>query len=174
MSNIDKKGNFSSKKANIDLEYDSDIHFTITFKGLFKIFFFSGIVNSKNYSITFFSPEISIQKFEFGFIQFKKTFLQLENQGIQHRCASSKNMDSTGRLELQITVNKFHQCNHTSCGESFKSSEYASLGGKNTQSCEQTNAQLRQIATSCIFMNPDMFMTAVTMHLGYQNLAKKI
>ena len=77
-------------------------------------------------------------------------------------------------MELQITVDKFHQCNHTSCGESFKSSEYASLGGKNTQSCEQTNAKLRQIATSGTFMNPDMFMTTVTMYSGYQNLAKKV
>ena len=84
------------------------------------------------------------------------------------------NRETQRFMELQITVDKFHQCNHTSCGESFKSSEYASLSGKNTQSCEQTNAKLRQIATSCTFMNPDMFMTAVTMYLGYQNLAKKM
>ena len=57
---------------------------------------------------------------------------------------------------------------------SFKSSEYAPLDGKNTQSCKQTNAKPRQIATSCTFMNPDMFLTAVTMYLGYQNLAKKM
>ena len=44
--------------------------------------------------------------------------------------------------------------------------------GKNTEACEQTNAKLRQIATSCTFMNPDMFMTALTLYLGYQNLAK--
>ena len=84
------------------------------------------------------------------------------------------NRETQRFMELQITVDKFYQCNHTSCGESFKSSEYASLSGKNTQSCEQTNAKLRQIATSCTFMNPDMFMTAVTMYLGYQNLAKKM
>ena len=56
------------------------------------------------------------------------------------------NRETQRFMELQITVDKFHQCNHTSCGESFKSSVYASLGGKNTQSCEQTNAKLRQIA----------------------------
>ena len=33
--------------------------------------------------------------------------------------------------------------------------------GKNTEACEQTNAKLRQIATSCTFMNSDMFMTAL-------------
>ena len=59
------------------------------------------------------------------------------------------NRETQPFMELQITVEKFHQCNHTSCGESFESSEYASLDGKNTQSCEQTNAKLRQIATSC-------------------------
>ena len=41
--------------------------------------------NSKNYSIIFF-PENSIQKFiqnfQFGWIQFNKIFIQLENQGI--------------------------------------------------------------------------------------------
>ena len=36
-------------------------------------------------------------KFEFGFIQFIKTFFQLEKQGIEYRYANSKNMDSTGK-----------------------------------------------------------------------------
>ena len=39
VSKVDKKGGFSSKMANIDSKYDSDIYFTITFKGLLKIFF---------------------------------------------------------------------------------------------------------------------------------------
>ena len=84
------------------------------------------------------------------------------------------NRETRRFMKLQMTVDKFHQSNHTSCGESFKSTEYASLNGKNTQSCEQTNAKLRQISTSCTFMNPDMFMTAIKMYLGYQNLAKKV
>ena len=84
------------------------------------------------------------------------------------------NRETQRFMKLQMTVDKFHQSNHTSCGESFKSTEYASLNGKNTQSCEQTNAKLRQISTSCTFMNPDLFMTAIKMYLGYQNLAKKV
>ena len=44
MSKLDKKGGFSSKRANIDSKYDSFIHFTI-----------------KDYSIYFFQ-EYSIQK----------------------------------------------------------------------------------------------------------------
>ena len=36
-------------------------------------------------------------KFEFGNIQFIKTFFQLKKHGIEHRYANSKNMDSTGK-----------------------------------------------------------------------------
>ena len=55
MSKIDKKGDFSSKMANIDSKYDSFIHFTVKFNSRdYSISFFSGIFNSKNYSITFF------------------------------------------------------------------------------------------------------------------------
>ena len=64
----------------------SSFHDEIQFKGLFNIIF-SGIFNSKNCSITFF-PESSIKKlikkFEFCFIDFKKIFNLLENQGIEH------------------------------------------------------------------------------------------
>ena len=52
VSKIDDKGIFSSKMANIDPKYDSFIHFTIKFN---SISISSGICNSKNYSITFFS-----------------------------------------------------------------------------------------------------------------------
>lgn len=75
-------------------------------------------------------------------------------------------------MELPITIDKFHQNNHTSCGESFKSSEYLSLKNANTQACEQTNAKLRRIASSCTFMNPDMFMRSLSLYLGYQNIVK--
>ena len=76
--------------ANIDSKYDLFIHFTVKFNSRdYSISFFSGIFNSKNYSITFF-PENSIQKFKFGFIQFKKIFIQLENQGIEHHYSKSK------------------------------------------------------------------------------------
>ena len=83
-----QKGGFSSKMANIDSKYDSFIHFTEKFNSRdYSVSFFSGIFNSKKYSITFF-PENSIQKliqkFKFGFIQFNKIFIQLENQGIVH------------------------------------------------------------------------------------------
>ena len=80
------------------------------------------------------------------------------------------NRETRRFMELQITIDKFHQNNHTSCGESFKSSEYISLNQANTQACEQTNSKLRRIASSCTYMNPDLYMRAISFYLGYQNL----
>ena len=49
--------------VNIDSKFDLAIHFTIKFNSKdYSISLFSGIFNSKNYSIIF-SPENSIQKF---------------------------------------------------------------------------------------------------------------
>ena len=75
-------------------------------------------------------------------------------------------------MEIQITTEKFHESNQTTCAESFKSSEYYDLDDSNTQACEQTNSKLRSIAASCAFMNPDLFMKAISFYLGYQNILK--
>ena len=61
-------------------------------------------------------------------------------------------------MNIQFSVDKFHESNHTLCGKTFNSSEYVSFRDKNSQACEQVNAKLRTIATTCTFMNPDMFM----------------
>ena len=60
-------------------------------------------------------------------------------------------------MEIQITTNKFHESNHTTYAESFKSSEYYDLDNSNTHACEQTTSKLRPIATSCAFMNPEYY-----------------
>ena len=91
--------------ANINSKYDSDIYFTITFKGLFKIIFFRNSQFQKLFN-NLFAPEISIQKFEFGFIQFNKIFIQFENQGMEdhyllrmlHRVLLFRKMFSSGSL----------------------------------------------------------------------------
>ena len=83
-----------------------------------------------------------------------------------------RNTDSIEKLH--ITCDKFHEQNHTSCGKSFNSSEYVSLNEKNTQACEQTNSKLRSVASSCTFMNPDMFMRAIVLYLFYQNVSKTL
>ena len=62
---IDKKGDFSSKVANINSKYDS-FHNKIQFKGLFNINF-SGIFNSKDYPITFLWNDLLYSK---GFMKF--------------------------------------------------------------------------------------------------------
>ena len=82
------------------------------------------------------------------------------------------NRESRRFMGLQITCDKFHENNHTACGESFKSSEYIKLNKKNTQACEQTNKKLRTIASTCTYMNPDMYMRAIILYLGYQNMSK--
>ena len=51
------------------------------------------------------------------------------------------NRETQRFMELQITVDKFHQCNHTSCGESFESSESNrdnQDGGGDARSCGLT------------------------------------
>ena len=74
VSKIDKKGEFSSKTANIDSKTELFIHFTIKFNSKdYSMSFFSGIFNSKNYSITFFPGKFDSKidtKFKSGFIQF--------------------------------------------------------------------------------------------------------
>ena len=82
------------------------------------------------------------------------------------------NRETKRFMKLQITVDKFHQINHTSCGDTFKSSEYSNLNKANTQACKQTNRKLRKVAKSCTFMNPDMYMRSLTLYLAYQNILK--
>ena len=84
------------------------------------------------------------------------------------------NRETRRFMKLHITCDKFHEQNHTSCGKSFNSSEYVSLNEKNTQACEQTNSKLRSVASSCTFMNPDMFMRAIVLYLFYQNVSKTL
>ena len=84
------------------------------------------------------------------------------------------NRETRRFMKFQVTCDKFHEQNHTSCGKSFNSSEYVSLNEKNTQACEQTNSKLRSVASSCTFMNPDMFMRAIVLYLFYQNVSKTL
>ena len=82
------------------------------------------------------------------------------------------NRETKRFMKLQITTDKFHEVNHKTCCDSFKSSEYAALSNCNTQACEQTNSKLRYISSSCTYMNPALFMRAITLYLGYQNMLK--
>ena len=75
---------------------------------------------------------------------------------------SLKLLTQNGQLSiflLDLTLggdgsDRFHQCNHTTCCDSFKSSEYGSLLKINTEAAEQTNSVLRRITTSTTYMSP--------------------
>ena len=73
-------------------------------------------------------------------------------------------------MKIQITTDKFHQDNHTTCADSFKSTEYTSLSDCNTEACEQTNRTLRRISSSSTKMNTALFLRSISLFLGYHNL----
>ena len=60
-------------------------------------------------------------------------------------------------MMLRITTDLFHQCNHTTCSDSFKSSQYQDLNGANSEACEQVNSALKRITNSTPFMSPILF-----------------
>ena len=57
---------------------------------------------------------------------------------------------------------RFHQCNHTTCCDSFKSSEYGSLLKINTEAAEQTNSVIR-ITTSTTY--PMLYLRSLKLFL---------
>ena len=82
------------------------------------------------------------------------------------------NRETQRFMNIQITTDKFHEDNHTSCASSFKSSEYTCLTDCNTEACEQTNRTLRRISSSSTYMNTTLFLRSISLFLGYQNMKK--
>ena len=79
----------------------------------------------------------------------------------------SKEYGSNRELRmLRITNDRFHQCNHTTSSDSFKSSQYQDLDKANNEVCEQVNSALRKITNSTTFMSPILFMRAITRFLA--------
>ena len=78
------------------------------------------------------------------------------------------NRETQRFMNIQITIDKFHEINHTSCASSFKSSEYTCL----TEACEQTNRTMRRISSSSTYMNTTLFLRSISLFLGYQNIKK--
>ena len=76
-------------------------------------------------------------------------------------------------MKLTITTDRFHQCNHSTCSNSFKSSEYSALNNVNSEACEQVNALLRKISSSTTYMSPKMYIKAITLFLADQNFNSK-
>ena len=73
-------------------------------------------------------------------------------------------------LNIQITTDRFHECNHTTCTDSFKSSVYETNKHVNTEAAEQTNSVLRRIGNSTTYMNPELFLKVLSFFMAYQNI----
>ena len=69
-------------------------------------------------------------------------------------------------MQLSITSDRFHEVNHKSCSNSFKTSEYNQLEKINSEACEQTNSSLRRVTSSTTFMSPAMYMRSLTLFLA--------
>ena len=76
-------------------------------------------------------------------------------------------------MKLTITTDRFHQCHHSTCSDSFKSSEYSALNNVNSEACKQVNALLRKISSSTTYMSPKMYIKAITLFLADQNFNSK-
>ena len=64
-----------------------------------------------------------------------------------------------------------HVANHTTCCDSFKSSEYGSLLKINTEAAEQTNSVLRRITTSTTYMSPMLYLRSLKLFFADFNHA---
>ena len=74
-------------------------------------------------------------------------------------------------MQLSITSDRFHEVNHKSCSNSFKTSEYNQLEKINSEACEQTNSSLRRVTSSTTFMSPTMYMRSLTLFMADINIS---
>ena len=74
-------------------------------------------------------------------------------------------------MQLSITSDRFHEVNHKSCSNSFKTSEYNQLEKINSEACEQTNSSLRRVTSSTTFMSPTMYMMSLTLFMADINIS---
>ena len=63
------------------------------------------------------------------------------------------NCDTRRAMNLRIVSDPFHEGNHTTCSNSFKSTRYPDMDILNKKAAEQTNKDLRMIASTTTFMN---------------------
>ena len=73
-------------------------------------------------------------------------------------------------MSLNITTDRFHEANHKTCSQSFKSSVYNSLRYTNTEACEQSNSALRRVTSSTTYMSPMIYLRSLTLFLADFNL----
>lgn len=73
-------------------------------------------------------------------------------------------------MSIRITTDRFHEFNHKSCSESFRSSKYFSLASVNSEACEQTNSVLRKLSSSTTYMSPTLYMRVLTLFMANLNI----
>ena len=73
-------------------------------------------------------------------------------------------------MSIQITTDRFHEANHSTCSEAFKSSMYDSLRGFNSEAVEQTNHLLRSITSSTTFMSPKLYLRSIKLFMAHLNI----
>ena len=79
------------------------------------------------------------------------------------------NRDPERWMQMAIVTDPFHQPNHTSCSDTFKSTEYPDMQKLNCEAAEQFNSLLRKVHSSLAFMGPENYMLALSIMVGYQN-----
>ena len=76
-------------------------------------------------------------------------------------------------MNIRITTDRFHECNHTTCTPAFRSSEYDSDTRINSEAAEQMNSVLRRIGKSTTYMSPKLFLKTLSFFVGYHNFKAK-
>ena len=72
-------------------------------------------------------------------------------------------------MNIGVVTDPFHQNNHKSCCESFKSIEYLNLSHVNYEACEQFDSNLRTIHASYALIDREHFMRPVSIFIAYNN-----
>ena len=79
------------------------------------------------------------------------------------------NQQTRERMNIKVVTDPFHQNYHTSCCESFKSTEYLNLSHVIYEACEQFYSKLRSIYASVALVDLEHFLRAVSIFIAYNN-----
>ena len=75
--------------------------------------------------------------------------------------------------DLNVVSDPFHEPNHTTCSDSYKSTQNPKFREQNKEAAEQFNSILSRISTPLLFMKPENYMRALTIYCAYQNVKSK-
>ena len=64
--------------------------------------------------------------------------------------------------DLNVVSDPFHEPNHTTCSDSYKSTQNPKFREQNKEAAEQFNSILSRISTPLLFMKPENYMRALS------------